>query len=74
MSSLLDTNVLIYYFNGLIDGRKIEELLEKSFNISISTKIEFLSWSKLAEDEELDRKAKVFVSYATLFDLDNKIA
>lgn len=62
MSSLLDTNVLIYYFNGLIDGRKIEELLEKSFNISIITKIEFLSWSKLAEDEELDRKAKVFVS------------
>ncbi|MEA3490575.1 MAG: PIN domain-containing protein [Campylobacterota bacterium] len=44
MNALLDTNILIYYFNGLID------------------------------DVELDKKAKAFVSYATLFDLDDSIA
>jgi len=74
MSALLDTNILIYYFNGLIDDEKIDTLLKESFNISIITKIEFLSWSRLNDDEELDKKAKAFVSYATLFDLDDPIA
>ncbi len=74
MSVLLDTNILIYYFNGLIDDEKIDSLLKNSFNISIITKIEFLSWSRLNDDVELDKKAKAFVSYATLFDLDDSIA
>ena len=73
-NALLDTNILIYYFNGLIDDEKIDSLLKDSFNISIITKIEFLSWSKLNDDVELDKKAKAFVSYATLFDLDDSIA
>ncbi len=74
MSYLFDTNVLIYYFNGLVNDEKIDIILEKSFNISIITKIEFLSWSRLNDDVELDKKAKAFVSYATLFDLDDSIA
>lgn len=74
MNALLDTNILIYYFNGLIDDKRIDEILEKSFNISIITKIEFLSWSKLADDEMLDKKARAFVAYARLFDLDDTIA
>lgn len=74
MNVLLDTNILIYYFNGLIDDDKIDSLLKESFNISIITKIEFLSWSKLNDDEELDKKAKAFISYATLFDLDDAVA
>ncbi len=74
MSYLFDTNVLIYYFNGLVNDEKIDIILEKSFNISIITKIEFLSWSKLAQDKVLDKKAKAFVSYATLLDLDDNIA
>ena len=74
MNALLDTNILIYYFNGLIDDKKIDSLLGVSFNISIISKIEFLSWSKLNDDVELDKKAKAFISYATLFDLDDSIA
>ena len=74
MNALLDTNILIYYFNGLIDDAKIDSLLKDSFNISIITKIEFLSWSRLNDDVELDKKAKAFVSYATLFDLNDSIA
>ncbi len=74
MNALLDTNILIYYFNGLVDDEKIEDLLQNSFNISVITKIEFLSWSKLNEDEDLDKKARAFVSYATLFDLDEAVA
>ena len=74
MNALLDTNILIYYFNGLIDDDKVDLLLKESFNISVITKIEFLSWSRLKEDAELDKKAQTFVSYATLFDLDDKVA
>jgi len=74
MNVLLDTNILIYYFNGLVDDEKIDALLKNSFNISVITKIEFLSWSKLNEDVELDKKARAFVSYATLFDLDDEVA
>ena len=74
MNALLDTNILIYYFNGLVDDEKIDVLLKNSFNISVITKIEFLSWSKLNEDVELDKKARAFVSYATLFDLDDEVA
>lgn len=74
MTYLIDTNILIYYFNGLIKDDKINKILEISFNISIITKIEFLSWSKLAHDEALDKKAQAFISYATLFDLNNQVA
>ncbi len=76
MSYLIDTNILIYYFNGLIliDDEKVNKILKTSFNISIITKIEFLSWSKLTQDPTLDKKAKKFLSYATLFDLDDLVA
>jgi len=74
MNALLDTNILIYYFNGLLVDEKIDSLLKNSFNISVITKIEFLSWSKLSEDAVLDKKARAFVSYATLYDLDDEVA
>ncbi|MCD6597729.1 MAG: type II toxin-antitoxin system VapC family toxin [Bacteroidales bacterium] len=74
MNYLIDTNILIYYFNGLIKDDKIDKILETSFNISIITKIEFLSWSKLAQDKVLDEKAQAFVSYATLFELNDQVA
>ena len=35
---------------------------------------EFLSWSKLNDDPVLDTKAKAFISYATLYELDDAIA
>ena len=53
---LFDTNIIIYYFNGIVTDSKIDNILKESFNISIITKIEFLSWQKLREDKELEKK------------------
>ena len=54
---LLDTNIIIYYFNGIITDSKIDQILKESFNISIITKIEFLSWQKLRKDKKLEKQA-----------------
>ena len=66
---LLDTNIVIYFFNGITD----DESLIDSFNISIITKIEFLSWQKLFNDEKLNQKAIEFISNATIYDLDEVV-
>ena len=71
---LLDTNIIIYYFNGIITDDKIDEILKKSFNISIITKIEFLSWQKLREDKVLEKRALDFISYANVYELTDEIA
>ena len=71
---LLDTNIVIYFFNKITDDESLVEILRSSFNISIITKIEFLSWKKLFNDEELHRKAIEFISNATVYDLDEVVA
>ena len=71
---LLDTNVIIYYFNGVITDRRIDRILKESFNISIITKIEFLSWQKLYEDKALKKQAVAFISNATIYELTDDIA
>jgi len=71
---LLDTNIIIYYFNGIIKDDVINEILRDSFNISIITKIEFLSWQKLYENKELNKKALEFISNASIYDLDPLVA
>ena len=71
---LLDTNIIIYYFNGIITDDKIDEILKESFNISIITKIEFLSWQKLREDKVLEQKALDFISHANIYELTDEIA
>ena len=71
---LLDTNIIIYYFNGIIDGDTIDSILKESFNISIITKIEFLSWQKLRTDKELNTQALAFISHANIYELTNEIA
>jgi predicted nucleic acid-binding protein len=71
---LIDTNILIYYFNGLLDNDEIHTIFAESFNISIISKIEFLSWNKLLKNNELQEKAKTFISYANVIELDNNIA
>lgn len=46
---LLNTNILIYHLAGDIPPKeldKIKNILNKSFNILIITKIEFLGWDK----------------------------
>jgi hypothetical protein len=52
---LIDTNILVYYYEGLIPAysvQEIDEILRQSFNISVISKIEFLGWSKYSEDTE----------------------
>lgn len=71
---LLDTNIIIYYFNGIITDTKIDKILKESFNISIITKIEFLSWQKLREDKILEKEALAFISHANVFELTDEIA
>jgi len=72
--ALLDTNVLIYYFNGIKGGYDVEKLLKNSFNISIITQIEFLGWSGFADDAKLREEGESFLSYATVFDLTGMVA
>jgi len=69
MQYLLDTNIVIYYFNGLTDDERIDALLIHSFNISIITQMEFLGWSGFLSDENLYQKAQEFISHANVFDL-----
>lgn len=71
---LIDTNIVIYYFNGIIADEVIHTILEQSFNISIITKIEFLSWQKLLNNDELKQKVEKFISNATIYDLDEVVA
>ena len=71
---LLDTNIVIYFFNGITDDESLIEILKHSFNISIITKIEFLSWQKLFNDEKLNQRAIEFISNATIYDLDEVVA
>jgi predicted nucleic acid-binding protein len=74
MAYLIDTNIVIYYFNGLTDDEAIHTILSNSFKISIITKIEFLGWGQFAADLESYTKAREFISYATVFDLKDAIA
>jgi len=71
---LLDTNIIIYYFNGIITDEKIDKILKESFNISIITKIEFLSWQKLHKDKALEKEALAFISHANVYELTDEIA
>jgi len=71
---LLDTNIIIYFFNGITDDESLVEILKESFNISIITKIEFLSWQKLYDDTELNQKAMEFILNATVYDVDEAVA
>jgi predicted nucleic acid-binding protein len=71
---LFDTNIIIYYFNGIITDSRIDKIFKESFNISIITKIEFLSWQKLKEDKVLEQKALAFISHANVYELTDEIA
>lgn len=49
---LIDTNILIYLVKSELPSDKaemIKNIIEKSFNISSITKIEFLGWNKHSE-------------------------
>lgn len=73
MAYLIDTNIIIYYFNGLTNDEAIHSILADSFNISIITKIEFLGWSEFASNLENHASAREFMSYATVLNLNESI-
>jgi len=74
MAYLIDTNIVIYYFNGLTDDESIHTILVDSFKISVITKIEFLGWGEFAANLGLYTQAREFISHATIFDLKDAIA
>jgi predicted nucleic acid-binding protein len=73
MAYLIDTNIVIYYFNGLTDDEVIHEILADSFNISIITKIEFLGWSEFGSNLEHHASAREFMSHATILNLKESV-
>ena len=72
---LLDTNILIYHLKGNIPEReieKLEDILKRSFIISVITKIEFLGWRKHTVDGFL--KAQEFLRHAAIIPVDDELA
>ena len=71
---LIDTNILIYYFNGTIpEGSKfqVHEVFTNSFNISVISKIEFLGWQEFVGD--VYSKAVEFLNGANILFLQEDI-
>lgn len=72
---LLDTNILIYYLAGDIPKKeldKIKNILNKSFNISIITKIELLGWDK--HSPEGYKLAEEFIEFASVLNITDEIS
>ncbi|MBI4651160.1 type II toxin-antitoxin system VapC family toxin [Candidatus Desantisbacteria bacterium] len=71
---MIDTNILIYHTNGVKESIDLisKVIAEKSFNISILTKIEFLGWNKHTSDG-LD-KCKRLIETANIYFVDENIA
>lgn len=74
MRYLIDTNIVIYYFNGLTADEALHDLLKESFRISVITKIEFLGWGEFSANPALYSQAKTFIRHATLYGLTEEIA
>jgi len=71
---LIDTNILIYYFDNLIpvaSEQIIDDIFLNSFNISIISKIEFLGWHKFSEEQY--EKGVSFLSGAHVISLSDAI-
>jgi len=74
MIYLIDTNILIYHFNGNIPDKsasKINKIFKEDFNISVITKMEFLGFRK--HTKESFKKAKKFLEYCNVIELDDDI-
>lgn len=74
MRYLIDTNIIIYYFNGLTADENLHTVLRESFKISIISQIEFLGWSEFATNPVLYRQAREFMGHASLYPLTEEIA
>lgn len=72
---LLDTNILIYHWKGDIpnnETERIDDILKRSFIISIITKIELLGWR--AHTTEGLAVAKEFLGRAKVVPVDDELA
>ncbi len=70
---LLDTNILIYYFNGEMEDNvksKVSELMRKSFHISVISKMEFLGFPFNPQERE---QAIQLIEFAVLKPLNDDI-
>lgn len=74
MNYLLDTNILIYYFNASLPSNAktmVSEYLRSSFNISVISKMEFLGFNQFTTKER--EKARNFLSFSNILSLDDSI-
>ncbi len=71
---LIDTNILIYHTKGSEKSINFISsiILQKAFNISVITKIEFLGWDKHTPDGM--EKCKRLLGYANTYPVDEGIA
>ena len=70
---LLDTNILIYYFNGEMEDNvksKVSELMRKSFQISVISKMEFLGFPFNPQERE---QAIQLIEFAAIKPLNDEI-
>ncbi|MGR8933949.1 MAG: type II toxin-antitoxin system VapC family toxin [Gammaproteobacteria bacterium] len=70
---LLDTNILIYYFNGNMDSlteHRVSSLMSESFHVSVISKMEFLGFP-FADHER--HQAAQLISYAKMITLNADI-
>ncbi len=71
---LIDTNVLIYVLANFFpeNREKLEDILENSFNVSIVSKVELLSYNKLSSTEI--EKIREFLAEANIHFIDENTA
>ncbi len=71
---LIDTNILIYHTKGSQDSIDFlnDIIIQRLFNISILTKIEFLGWDKHTHDGFI--KCKQLIEHANIYAVDENIA
>jgi predicted nucleic acid-binding protein len=70
---LLDTNILIYYFNGEMESNvknKVSDIIRENFQISVISKMEFLGFAFNSQERQ---KAVHFLDYATIKTLSDEI-
>ena len=71
---LIDTNILIYHTKGsqAVSSFMSDVVAQRTFNISILTKIEFLGWEK--HTPEGFQKCEQLVKLANIYPVDEDIA
>jgi predicted nucleic acid-binding protein len=70
-SYLLDTNILIYYFNGEMEDEvknRTSQIMRESFQISVISKMEFLGFPFSPEEKQQAMQLIAFAQIAPLND------